>query len=428
MQWEYALNERPPLLTTILLGLQWAFIAISSIVILGKIIGTFHFGESKEQILYLQKLFFLTGVSLFCQLLWGHQLPLISGPASVLLIGIVSSQGFQVPAIYTSIMIGGLFVGVLAATGLFNHFRKLFTARVISVVLFLIAFTLAPTVRNLMIDPRSGIDPLYNITFCISLTFVMFLLHKALSGIWKAALIMWSMVGGSIIYFLIFPDSFNKDALTHGPWLGFFFQDLITRPVLAPGLLISFLICYLALTINDLGSIQSLNELLTPAHKDRRITRGISLTGVANLVSGFLGIIGPVNYSLSPGVIASTRCASRYPLFPAAAFIILLSPFPYLIGLFGSVPSVVIAGVMIYILASQVSAALDVLLQECQEEGISFESGIIIGMPIMLGNVIAFLPTQVLESVPVMLRPVLGNGFVVGVVSALFLEHLVFKK
>ena len=40
------------------------------------------------------------------------------------------------------------------------------------------------------------------------LAFAMFLLHKALTGIWKTALIICSIVGGSIIYFSIFPDSF----------------------------------------------------------------------------------------------------------------------------------------------------------------------------------------------------------------------------
>lgn len=428
MKWEYDLNEPPPLRTNIILGLQWAFIAISTIVILGKIVGSLHFGESEDQILYLQKLFFLTGVTLLAQCLWGHRLPLISGPAAVLLIGIVSSQGFQISAVNSSMMIGGAFIGILAATGLFHFFRRFFTARIICVVLLLIVFTLAPTIQNLIVGTESGVDPFFNITFAILLAFLMFLFYRALTGIWKTILIVCSIVLGSVVYFLIFPDSLNKDAITHGSWIGFFFRDLTFRPVLAPGVLLSFLICYLALSVNDFGSIQSLNEMLDPDRKDRRINRGLALTGIANLASGFFGVIGPVNYSLSPGVIASTRCASRYPLFPAALFIILFSPFPRLIGFLGCVPSVVIGGVMIYIMASQVSAGLSIFVQDCRQAAISFKSGIIIGMPILLGNLIAFLPAQALERIPLVLHPVLGNGFVVGVISALFLEHIVFRE
>jgi xanthine/uracil permease len=428
MQWKYGLNESPPPSTNAILGLQWAFIAIATIVILGKIVGTLHFGDSQHEIVYLQKLFFMAGVTLISQLLWGHRLPLIAGPAAVLLIGIISSRGFHISAIYTSMMIGGIILAILAATGLFGYFKKLFTARVISVVLLLIVFTLAPTIGNLMIDRGSRISPLYNIVFAISLAFVMFLLHRLLTGIWKMALIIGSILCGSVAYFLVFPDMFDRTIFARGSWLGFFFRDLITKPEWAPGVIVSFLICYMALMVNDLGSIQSLNEMLAPDNQERRITRGILLTGVANLLSGFMGVIGPVNYSLSPGVITSTRCASRRPLFLAAVFILLLSFVPRLIGILGSVPSVVIGGVMVYIMASQFSAGFQLAIQDCGKEGFSFESGAVIGMPVLLGNVIAFLPGQVLDSLPLMLRPIVGNGFVVGIAGALFLEHLVFRK
>ena len=83
---------------------------------------------------------------------------------------------------------------------------------------------------------------------------------------------------------------------------------------------------------------------------------------------------------------------------------------------------------MVYIMASQVSAGLQIALQDLREGGFSFESGIVIGMPVLLGNIVAFLPAQVLDSVPMMLQPILGNGFVSGVVGAMFLEHLIFRN
>ena len=428
MKLEYNLEDSPPIIANLVLGLQWALIAISTIVILGKIVGSIHLGQSQDEILYLQKLFFLTGATLVCQLLWGPRLPLISGPAAVLLIGIVSSQGFQLSVINTSIMIGGVFVSVLAATGLFSYIRRLFTARVISVVLLLIVFTLAPTIRDLMIGFSSGINPIWNVTFAMLLAFAMFLLNRILSGIWKTGLIIFSILGGSVVYFLIFPAAFDSHSFTHGSWVQFFFEGLTVRPVVVPGVLLSFLICYLALTVNDLGSIQSLNEMLDPDHKDRRINRGVILTGISNLASGFMGVLGPVNYALSPGVIASTRCASRYPLIVAGIFVLLLAPFPRLIGWLGCVPSVVIGGVMVYIMASQVSAGLQFAARDVRKGEFSFDSGVIIGLPVLLGNIISFLPADVLERAPDMFRPVMGNGFVAGVFSVLFLEHIVYRN
>ena len=51
-----------------------------------------------------------------------------------------------------------------------------------------------------------------------------------------------------------------------------------------------------------------MNRLLEVEDMDRRIFRGITVTGICNVLAGCLGIIGPVNYSLSPGVVMSTRC------------------------------------------------------------------------------------------------------------------------
>ena len=56
------------------------------------------------------------------------------------------------------------------------------------------------------------------------------------------------------------------------------------------------------------------------------------------------------------------------------------------------------------------------------------EDGLIIGLPLMLATIIAFLPAEFLYSFPSVLRPVLGNGFVVGITAALLMEHLIFKN
>jgi hypothetical protein len=42
MQFEYGLDQRPSFLKSGLLGLQWAAIAISMVIILGKVVGGLH--------------------------------------------------------------------------------------------------------------------------------------------------------------------------------------------------------------------------------------------------------------------------------------------------------------------------------------------------------------------------------------------------
>jgi hypothetical protein len=52
-----------------------------------------------------------------------------------------------------------------------------------------------------------------------------------------------------------------------------------------------------------------------------------------------------------------------------------------------------------------------------------FDHGLVLGLPLLLGTLVAFLPPEVTNSFPAVLRPVLGNGFLVGTLTALVLEH-----
>ncbi len=420
----YALDDWPPLSQTVLFGLQWAAIVIPSIIVLGHVVATLQFAEFTDRTPYLQKLFIVTAVTLVIQVLWGHRLPLIAGPATVLLIGVIASQGFPAGDIYTAILIGGVLLAVLALTGLFAQVRRVFTDRVIAAVLLLIAFTLAPTILTLLIAQGSGVQPLPNLVFGLLLLAGMFALHRWLPGIWRATLVVWTMLFGSLLYFLIFPGTSHASYQAQ-EWMSFgFLANLDFRPTVNPGVLISFLVCYLALAINDLGSIQSMNRLLEVQDMDRRIFRGITVTGICNVLSGCLGVIGPVDYSLSPGVVMSTGCASRFTLIPAAVIVGVVGLSPAAIAFLGGVPSVIVGCVMLYILTSQIAAGL---LVANQDRGFQFEDGLVIGLPVLLGTVISFLPTDVLTTFPVVLRPILGNGFVVGTVGAFLLDRTIVR-
>ncbi len=428
MQLDYDLNQRPPIYKSLLLGLQWSAILISSIIILGKVVGVMQYSEPAGQILYLQKILFLCAATLFCQVFWGHRLPVVPGPAAVLLVGILASREFGIPAIYSSLVIGGGFITILSVSGLFKYLQKFFTPNIIAVVLLLIAFTILPSIGNLMIDGQGGELPLYNLSMAMFLVFVMLLFHRFLSGIWKASLMIWAMIFGSVCYFLIFPASLARGLGSGAPLFAHFFQHMNFHLSFEPGVMISFLFCYIALSINDIGSIQAVNEMLHPEDAAGRITRGTAITGVANMAAGFFGVIGPVNYSLSPGLIASTRCASRFTVLPAAAAMFLLAFFPAATGFVGNVPSPIIGAVLAYVMASQIASGLMTAFKGNAERGFGFEDGIVIGLPVLLGTLVAILPAQVLDGLPPFSKPILGNGFVVGVISALFIEHFVVRR
>jgi xanthine/uracil permease len=404
--------------------LQWLAIAIPPLIIVTKIVAPLESSVPGFEVIYLQKTAFLAGITILFQILFGHRLPLIAGPSTVLLIGVLASHGFGPGPVNTAIALGGALLALIGLTGFFGHIQRLFTSRVVATVLLLIAFTLTPTILRLLTTAGPNSSPLGNLLFASILSILLLAGNKYLKGIWRSTLMVWSMIGGTALYLLLFP-AVLKPFDNQLPVISCFFSGLTTDFAFDTGVFISFVFCFLGLSINDLGSIESIAELLKPKAVEGRINRGITLTGLANVLSGILGVVGPVNFSLSPGIVLSTGCASRFALLPTALILSALAFFPSLMRIIGGVPSAVIGTVLLYILCFQISAGLSVLWEA--ETLFSIETGLVIGLPLLLANMVAFLPAEIVSTFPIALRPVLGNGFVVGVALVIILEHLVFR-
>ena len=307
---KFNLNDRPGFFPMLMYGLQWWIVSIPCVVIIGIIVARLHYTDQVEQIFYMQKLFGIMGLAMIVQMLWGHRLPLVIGPASVLLIGILSTVSIGVEGIYTSLMIGGGILTLLAFSGLLSRLQAVFTLRIIVVILCLIAFTLSPVILRLIFAGNSFV--LFHLFFALLLALAMILANKLLKGIWKSIVVLGGILVGSMVYYSVmgFPETGGIQA-GHEGYFGLWSWKFDLGAVL------SFFFCFIALIVNELGSIQAVGRMIGADHMERRTTRGVGITGLANVVSGALGIVGPVDYSMSPGIIAATGCASRFPLIPA---------------------------------------------------------------------------------------------------------------
>ena len=403
--------------------MQWLAIAIPPLIIAAKIVAPVESSAPGYEVVYLQKTAFVTGITILLQILFGHRLPLIAGPSTVLIIGVLASHSFGTGSVYSAMALGGALLTLIGLTGFFGHIQRLFTPRVVATVLLLIAFTLTPTIVRLLTMAQGSGGSLQNLLFASGLSVVLLAGNRYLKGIWRSTLIIWSTVGGTVLYLLLFPTDLgpfdNQLPLVSG-----FFSGLRKNFVFDAGVFISFVFCFLGLSINDLGSMESIAELLKPKAVEGRINRGVTLSGLMNVLSGILGVVGPVNFSLSPGIVLSTGCASRFVLLPAALVLSALAFFPSLMRVIGSVPPAVIGTILLYILCFQVSAGLSVLWEA---EDFSLETGLVLGLPLLLSNIVAILPDEIVSTFPLVLRPVLGNGFVVGVALVLVLEHVIFR-
>ena len=420
MNLKYGIDSRPPIGQLLLYSLQWFVLAIA-VVVTSLFIAV---GSPAERVLYAQKVFALVGAAIIIQSLWGHRMPIVVGPAAVLLVGIITalaSQGDAVNTnkIYTAIMIGGVAVTALAAARVLSHLQRIFTPRIVVVILMLIAVTLSPTIKNLIFPAGEEARHAFGLWFTLLGVPAMALASHRLRGVLKSIIIPLSLIVGCLIYYAIyggFGDVFARYTESEG-------SLLIPQLEFDGGMIVAFLLCYVVLLINDIGSIQALGGMLSTPDTDRRCGRGVAITGLMNIVAGGMGVIGPVNFSMSPGVIASSSCASRYAIIPAGIGLIICAFIPSLIAVMSAIPNTVIGVILLYLMGTQLAAAFSMM--SASQSAVGFDDALIIGLPIMVALFFGAVPMDV---VPALVRPIIGNGFVMGVITVILLEHVILRR
>lgn len=416
MKLKYNVDDRLPLSQLLLYALQWFILAVA-VVVTSVFVAQ---GSPAEKLFYSQKMFMIMGLTGLIQVIWGHRLPLVVGPAAVLLVGVISSlaSNSDSSAIYSSIALGGVLITLITFGGLIKHVQRLFTPRIVVVILMLIAFTLTPVIKNLIFPAQaSHAEHIFGLIFALVATPMMVVLNRTLRGVAKSLVIPIALVVGSVAYYVIFPlGEFTPSKITlDGLFISEFKCDW--------GLVVAFIICYIALLINDIGSIESLGKMLQTDNMSSRLKRGVRITGVANIVAGSLGILGPVNYSMSPGIVASTGCASRYALIPATLLLMLCSFSDRVIWALTAIPNPVIGVILLFLMGTQLAASFEML--HSTQSVRSFGDGLTIGLPLMMAMLFQLMPRGIM---PQIIEPLLGNGFAMGVVVVIIMEHVVNRS
>jgi xanthine/uracil permease len=81
--------------------------------------------------------------------------------------------------------------------------------------------------------------------------------------------------------------------------------------------------------------------------------------------------------------------------------------------------------VLLYLMSTQIAAGLHMI--HATNATPTFKDGVILAIPIMFTTILSFAPTEALSAIPALIRPIVGNGFVMGIILILLLEHLFLK-
>lgn len=440
----YGLEDRPKFGIGLLFGLQWLVLFLPLVVITSALFTRSAGLDQAASLAFYTKTLIVCGLAMTIQPLIGHRLPLVDGPAAVLLLTSINLVGLGLDVVAGGMIVGGLLLFAVAVFRLHRPLIRLFTPNVVAAVLLLIAVTLTPLLAPLFMG-RSGAPPrmdLFGVVLtptgrlldawhtvlkgdpvsamlALGLCLVTAMAGFRLRGVWRSMSLFIGIALGMGVMALL--GRVDWSPIYGSAWLalpgGGFFSPVSFRL----SAILAFVVSYVALIINQVGSITSVQAMVEADDIPARTRRSLGLNGCFGALAGWLGIVGPVSYSLSPGVIKVTGVGSRWPVAVAGVMCLAMAFSPLAAGLMAAVPGAVVAAALLVAMAGQLHVALDILTENGQ---VTTRRMTVVGVPTMIGLVVSLMPASFWEMIPAELRGLAGNGLVMGVLVALLLEHV----
>jgi len=420
----YDLDDRPSFQYLLVYGFQWAFIMFPALVITASLAAGSLGAGGAEKMRFLQLTLLTSGLFTLIQTLWGHRYPLLEGPSTALVLAFILLAPYGIRTIQGGMILGGSLLIVVVLSRQLQKLIRLFTPNVVGVILMLIAFGLLRPLLGFMSGAMDGHFDSGGQTFLLSVVLVLFIatLSHWLRGFLKTISVLMGMIGGSVFFYVL--GRLPWQDLAGEPWFSFTGKWISSFPEFYWPAGIAFACAYLAVMVNTLGSLQGIAAITSEERLAKGIERGVFLNGVAGVFSGLLGVVGTVSYSMSPGVILINRVASRFAVTYCGALILLAAFLPKLAALLAMVPSPVVGAALCVGLGGQVGVGISTVASQ----ELTSRDYFVVGLPVILGTVVGFLPEEIFEGLPGALRVFVGNSLVIGIALVLFLEHLLLRK
>ncbi len=420
----YGIDDSLPLRLALLYAFQWALLIFPIFVTMAILPGKVLQLSPAQEVRFLQLILLSSGAFTVIQCLWGHRYPVIDGPATALLLTFLFIAPYGLPAVQAGGIAGGLLL--MAAVFLVKPKRiiAVMTPNVIGVILMLVSLTLLPYMGRLMsgAGPSAGEGSAVKFLLSLGLVILMSAMAYRLKGFFKTVWLFAGMILGTALFFALELPSFSD--LLSSSWLSIPSDIVPSKPEFTISAVMAFAVSYVAVVVNSIGSIQAIANITDPERLPVAIPRGLFLNGIAGVLCGLMGIVGTVCYSMSPGIVLSMRVASRFAVAWCGVLLILASFVPKLAALFGLVPPPVVGAALCTAMGIQIGAALDIITGA----GIDQRSYYVVGLPVVLGTLVGFLPQDVVNQLPQGFRVFLGNGLTFGILCVLFLEHVVMRE
>jgi xanthine/uracil permease len=416
----YNLDDHPPIRYALLYGFQWAMIMFPGLIIAASLaVGSFPAGVLNK-VYFLQMTLLTSGLFTWFQTLWGHRYPLLEGPSTALMLAFILLAPLGLPTIQGGMILGAVLLILTVLSRQLDKVTAFFTPNVIGVILMLVSLGL---IRPL-IDFMTGGSARGGGVFLLSVSLVLLIasLSHWLQGFWKTVSILLGMILGSLLFHSLGRLSLHE--LARSPWLSLPLLKLPSAPGFHWQAVVAFACAYLAVMVNSLGSLQGIAVITDQQRLGASIRRGLLFNGLAGVCCGIFGVVGTVSFSMSPGVVLVLRVASRYAVGYCGLFLFAAAFLPKLAALLSLVPAPVVGAALCVGLGGQIGVGISTVASQ----PLTSRDYFVVGVPLLVGTLVGFLPQTLFASLPGSLQIFVGNSLIVGIALVLLLEHLLLRK
>jgi len=411
----------------LILGLQWvvfhAGVIVSAPVVLGAALQL----SPTQTAALMQLSFFITGLGSLLQYLVGHNLSLLEGVAppwwgafiGLAIVGTASGKSIEVirTDIEGGMILAGFLLAILGFAGIIQKLGKYVTPRITGIMLFLFGVQVGGVgIKSLVTN--GGMELLLG---GLALLFILFLLFRKEVFLSQSAILLGVLVGWAAYLAL---GVSKKPTLEMNPVLSLPPLFLWGKPTFDLGTVFSLCVLGLLLVLNVVGSIKAMENALGKEVPIRSYDRGLSVTGLTCGIAGITGGIGTIPMAISAGLVSVTGRETPKAFLTASILYMVFGLVVPLGTLLSSIP-LSLAGTVLLV---SVSSLLAFGVRGMTAEPLGKRESLIVGLGLLTGIGILYLPAELWRGVPFWARGFVSNGVIMGTILTILLEHVIISK
>ncbi|OWA37308.1 uracil/xanthine transporter [Saccharibacillus sp. O16] len=420
-----------------LAGLQWLFFLFTNTVVIPITVGAaFHLPQEKIQFL-IQCSFVLTGLACVVQAGLGHKRAVMEGQSGLWwgvilsLCAAAPSLGISMTSLGASLAVGVMISGVLTVLiglcGWAAPLSRWFTPGVMAVFMFLLGCRLNMIFLQGMLGISSGtpaseavIAPGIFLLAAGVAVFVAVLSVTSKPAIGQYALLI-GILGGWALYAAIFGS--GHEAAGNGSMAAQWFP--LGHPAkegLHAGVIAIAIIAGLVNASNTFGALKGTDSIYGQEADRGQYRRSFTISGILAVLSGLLGLVPYAPYVSSVGFLQQTRIRERLPFVIGGLLFAAIGLIPVVSGALTQLPLSVGSAVLLVTYLRLLGSSLQYFGQIKLDAANLYRTA----APLFVGIIVMGMPSTYFASLPPLLRPLLGNGLLVGILLALLLDRLRF--